>query len=81
VTHVSDGFLELTGYTRGECVGINCRFLQGAETDRTTVQQMRTALDAGRDTSVTLLNYRKGGAPFWNLLHLEHVRGPTIPGR
>lgn len=34
LVYVSPGFVELTGYTREECLGRNCRFLQGPETDR-----------------------------------------------
>lgn len=34
LVYVSPGFLELTGYSREECLGRNCRFLQGPETDK-----------------------------------------------
>ena len=37
-------FLAMTGYTPEELVGRNCRFLQGPETDRETVAQVRAAI-------------------------------------
>jgi PAS domain S-box-containing protein len=73
MTRVSDGFLELTGYTREEVLGVNCRFLQGPKTDKATVARVRAAVAEGKDITVRLLNYRKDGTCFWNLLQLEHV--------
>jgi len=67
-------FQELTGYTRGEIVGRNCRFLQGPDTDRASVAKVREAIAAGHDIDVDLLNYRKDGTTFWNALYLSPVR-------
>lgn len=57
----SDEFLELTEYTREEILGRNCRFLQGPDTDRAVVDQIRDAIAARRDITVQLLNYTKSG--------------------
>lgn len=61
---------------RSEVVGRNCRFLQGPGTDPAAVQQLREALAAQppRPVTVTLLNYRKDGRPFWNSLHISPLR-------
>lgn len=48
--------------------------LQGAGTDPATVDYLRKCLRSGRDTTVELLNYRKDGRPFWNLLSITHIR-------
>jgi PAS domain S-box-containing protein len=37
-------FLDLTGYTAEEIIGRNCRFLQGAESSRTAIAEIRAAL-------------------------------------
>ena len=67
-------FQELTGYTRDEIVGRNCRFLQGPDTDPASVTRVREAIAAGHDIDVDLLNYRKDGTTFWNALYMSPVR-------
>jgi PAS domain-containing protein len=51
-------------------------FLQGPGTDRAEVARMREAMTASppKAVTVTLLNYRKDGSPFWNALHVAPVR-------
>lgn len=68
IMFASPGFLEMTGYTRSEVMGRNCRFLQGEHTDHETVGQIRKAISHGQDIGVTILNYKKDGTPFWNQL-------------
>ncbi|MEM6503399.1 MAG: GAF domain-containing protein [Cyanobacteria bacterium P01_C01_bin.89] len=67
-------FIEMTGYGRSEVVGRNCRFLQGPDTHGPDVERLRLAVRAGDDCTVTLLNYRKDGTPFWNRLTISPVR-------
>jgi PAS domain-containing protein len=62
IVFVSQGFLELTGYTMSECLGRNCRFLQGPGTDQKAVEVIRRGIADGVDTSVCLLNYRADGS-------------------
>jgi len=49
---------------------------QGAGTDPSEVARLREAMTASppKPVTVTLLNYRKGGSPFWNALHIAPVR-------
>lgn len=70
----NQAFQKLTGYSRTEIIGRNCRFLQGPETDPASVQRLREAVAAERDIAVDLLNYRKDGSTFWNALYLSPVR-------
>lgn len=67
-------FQALTGYSRGEIVGRNCRFLQGPDTDPAAVAKVRQAIAEGHDIDIDLLNYRKDGTTFWNALYLSPVR-------
>jgi PAS domain S-box-containing protein len=75
IVFANGAFCDLTGYARGD-LGRNCRFLQGARTDRATVRQIGEALAERRPVAVEVLNYRKDGTPFWNALFIGPVFGP-----
>lgn len=66
--YVSPAFERLTGYTANMAVGRNCRFLQGDDTDRRTVDEIREKLGLGQEVSVDIYNYRADGSGFWNRL-------------
>lgn len=66
-------FLDLTGYQESEIIGRNCRFLQGAETDRMAVREMRDAVERREAVSLEVLNYRRDGTPFWNAVFVAPV--------
>jgi PAS domain S-box-containing protein len=74
IVYANTGFTEMTGYTMGEVLGRNCRFMQGENTDQSTVDTLRHAIDAGEPASVDILNYRKDGTPFWNRLEIVPIR-------
>jgi hypothetical protein len=50
----------MTGYHESELIGRNCRFLQGLDTDRHVVSQVKRAISEERDISVEILNYHRG---------------------
>ncbi|KAM0796301.1 hypothetical protein BDR22DRAFT_812277 [Usnea florida] len=70
IVFASDGFVSVTGYSRPEVVPRNCRFLQGNYTDRTATKRLKTSIEAREETVELLLNYKKTGEPFWNLLYV-----------
>ncbi|MBB2903188.1 PAS domain S-box-containing protein [Kineococcus radiotolerans] len=74
---VSPSFEHVTGYTAAQAVGRDCRFLQGPDTDPTTVAHLREAIRAERTVSVTLLNYRHDGSAFHNHLIVSPVFDAT----
>jgi PAS domain S-box-containing protein len=74
IVYASAGFLELTGYSRDQVLGRNCRFLQGTETDRTKVTKISKAIAKGEDVTVTFVNYMADGTPFWNKLFIAALR-------
>jgi PAS domain-containing protein len=53
------------------------RFLQGADTDPEDVAKIRQALEAGASYCGRLLNYKKDGTPFWNLLTISPIKDET----
>ncbi len=58
-------FLDLTDYLPEQVIGRNCRFLQGEDTDRATVSDLREAVRARTLIQRDILNYRGDGRPFW----------------
>ena len=73
IVYANEAFCRLSGYATGEVLGRNCRFLQGADTNPTTIATIRCALSERREVQVTLLNYRKDGSAFWNRLSISPV--------
>ena len=71
---VNDGFERLTGYSKADVIGKNCRFLQGEDTDKRSVEELRRAIKNGEQTTVELLNYKKDGTPFWNRLSITPLK-------
>lgn len=74
IIFASEGFYELTGYGPSEVLGKNCRFLQGVDTNQETVKRMSIALKRKEGVVANLLNYKKDGTPFWNMLVISCVR-------
>lgn len=56
------------------CFGICSRFLQGADTDPEDVAKIREVLQVGKSYCGRLLNYKKDGTPFWNLLTISPIK-------
>nr|AML77596.1 putative LOV domain-containing protein [Dipsacus asper] len=77
IVYANDGFLKLTGYTRDEVLGQNCRLLSGQDTDPTTQYQIKESIRTEQACSVHILNYRKDGSSFWNFLHISPVRSSS----
>ncbi|WP_044870289.1 EAL domain-containing protein [Pseudomonas sp. LFM046] len=73
IIYVNPAFERITGYTAGEALGNNCRFLQGADREQPGVAEIRHALTEKREVHVVLRNFRKDGTPFWNDLYIAPV--------
>ncbi|WP_239451666.1 histidine kinase famiy protein [Elioraea rosea] len=71
IIFANQAFLDLTGYSRPEVLGRNCRFLQGVETAPEAIARLRAAVSERRVVSAEILNYRKDGTAFWNALFIS----------
>ncbi|XP_061352464.1 phototropin-1-like [Gastrolobium bilobum] len=74
IMYASAGFFKMTGYTSKEVIGRNCRLLQGLDTDPEEVGKIREALQAGSSYCGRIINYKKDGTPFWNLLTISPIK-------
>ncbi|WP_186827022.1 PAS domain-containing protein [Shimia ponticola] len=74
IVYVNEAFVRTTGYARSAVIGRNCRFLQGADTKKSAVDLLRSRIEARRDVSVDILNYRADGQPFKNRLLVAPIK-------
>jgi PAS domain-containing protein len=86
IVYCSPSFCNLTGYTEPEVLGRNCRFLQSPggvvprgstrkDTSQTSVAHLRKALSADKECQASLMNYRKDGSAFLNLVTAIPIAG------
>lgn len=73
ITYANRAVERITGYSVEEVIGLNCRFLQGPETEQDELAQIRLAIAERREIHVELQNYRKDGSLFWNQLYIAPV--------
>ena len=85
IVYCSDVFERLTAYTRHEILGRNCRFLQSPDgkiqtgvkrkyVDDQSVYRIKNMINDRQETQISLINYRKGGQPFMNLLTMIPIK-------
>lgn len=70
IIYVNKGFEEVTGYSKEEVLGKNCRLLQGPLTRQEDIEAIRLTIMEKRSCEVEILNYKKDGQIFWNELHV-----------
>lgn len=74
IIYASKEFFRLTQYGRDYAIGRNCRFLQGPKTGSDSVFRLGRAIREGKEVCETILNYRRDGTPFLNLLLMAPLR-------
>jgi diguanylate cyclase (GGDEF)-like protein/PAS domain S-box-containing protein len=74
IVYANPAFERITGYSAEEALGRNCRFLQRHDRDQPALEEVRAAIQEGRECRVVVRNYRKDGALFWQELSISPVR-------
>jgi len=70
LVYINKAFEDITGYSREETLGRNCRFLQGDDRDQEQIDKLREAIKNKVPVEVTLKNYKKNGELFYNHLKM-----------
>ena len=70
IVYANKAFEQITGYSKEETVGRNCRFLHDQEKDQEELQPIRDAVKNAKPVEVTLKNFRKNGELFYNRLSI-----------
>ncbi|OTB14501.1 hypothetical protein K445DRAFT_62776 [Daldinia sp. EC12] len=84
IIYISDPFTELTGYSHSEVIGLNCRFLQAPggrvgkqsarkHVNKDTLKKMKRAVERNEELAVEVVNFKKNGARFVNVLTMIPV--------
>lgn len=74
LVYANAAFERMTGYSRAELLGRNCRFLQGDLRDQPGIRTIRNALARGTDCTAVVTNFRRNGESFDNRIKLRAIR-------
>lgn len=88
IIYCSEAFTYLTGYSKQEILGRNCRFLQtppnrvprASREQKEAIRQMRHAVKHNQECQLTVTNYRKDGTKFLNYLTMIPVCWNSLDG-
>ncbi|XP_068145987.1 LOW QUALITY PROTEIN: potassium voltage-gated channel subfamily H member 8 [Drosophila tropicalis] len=76
IVYCSDGFVDLTGYSRAQIMqkGCSCHFLYGPDTKEEHKQQIEKSLSNKTELKLEVIFYKKEGAPFWCLFDIVPIK-------
>uniref|UniRef100_A0A6Q2WSK3 Voltage-gated delayed rectifier potassium channel KCNH4 n=1 Tax=Esox lucius TaxID=8010 RepID=A0A6Q2WSK3_ESOLU len=76
IVYCSDGFCELTGFSRAEVMqkSCACKFLYGPESSETIILSIDNALEERKEFKDEIKFYRKTASVFWCLLEIVPIK-------
>ncbi|XP_066483346.1 potassium voltage-gated channel subfamily H member 8 [Tiliqua scincoides] len=76
IVYCSDGFCELSGFTRTEVMqkSCSCKFLYGAETNEQMILQIEKSLEEKIEFKGEIMFYKTNGSSFWCLLDIVPIK-------
>ena len=77
IIYVNKAFEKMTGYSKMDILGKNCRFLQANDNDQEGAHNIRNAIKNDTGCKVQLRNYKKDGTLFWNEVSINPVTDET----
>ncbi len=73
IIFVNEAFTKMTGYTAEEVIGKTPRILQGPNSDRAALNNLKVKMKNWESCEVTTINYKKNGEEFWNNFSVSPV--------
>ncbi|WP_345949102.1 PAS domain S-box protein [Mucilaginibacter sp. PAMB04274] len=77
IIYCNTAFEKMTGYSRKEIIGRNCRLLQGEDRSQKERDIIKNAIQQGEHCVVEIRNYTKTGELFWNELYVSPIKNAT----
>lgn len=68
IVFANKAFIDLSGYSVSEIVGQDPHFMNGKDTDPEAIERYEQAIEANRDETLEILQYRKDGSSFHAML-------------
>lgn len=65
IVYVNPAFTQMTGYSEQEVIGLTPRILQGEETSKEALEQLKDALRNWQPHETEIVNYKKDGTAYW----------------
>ena len=74
IVFVNSAFTQMTGYSMEEITNQTPRILQGEQTDRLVLKQLRRRLSQGQPFDAEIINYRKDGTEYKVQIYCSPIR-------
>lgn len=74
IIYVNNAFTRISGYEADEVIGKTPRILQGEDTDRSILDELRSCLSKGKPFKGELKNYTKDGDSYWLDISIVPIR-------
>lgn len=73
IIYVNNAYEKMTGYSSEEVLGKNPRILQGPDSDRNVLKQLKNSIGKFEPCEIEIINYKKNGEAFWTDISLAPV--------
>ena len=75
--YVNLSFQKISGYTKKEIIGQSYFSIKGDHPDPRSAEEIKNTLQQGKSFHGEMLNFRKNGEKYWNLLRITPVRNSS----
>lgn len=77
IIFVNQSYCNMTGYSLEEVLGKSPSILQGTNTDRDILKNVKASMDNFKPCQYEVINYKKNGEEFWSSISLSPISDST----